>query len=79
VLVTRDCLSYAQLTVRFFADGRAHTGVVLLSPQLCRQGPEAMAQALAQLTESHDAVPPYAAEWLDPLPDEQLPTGDARS
>ena len=76
VLVTRDYHSYGQLTVQFFAKGQPHAGVLFLSPQLCRQGAEATAQAIAQWADQHDTMPPYAVEWLDALPDHQVAPGD---
>jgi uncharacterized protein (DUF433 family) len=78
VFVTRDYRSYGQLTVRFFAEGRPHAGVLFLSPQLCRQGAEATAQAIAQWANEHDTMPPYAVEWLEALPDEQIAAGGER-
>jgi hypothetical protein len=76
VLVTRDYHSYGQLTVEFYAKGRPHAGVLFLSPGLCRQGSEATAQAIAQWANEHETMPPYAVEWLEALPDDQVPSGD---
>ena len=78
VLVTRDYHSYAQLTVEFHAKRRPHAGVLFLSPQLCRQGAEAIAEAMSRWANEHESMPPYAVEWLEPLPDDQLAAGDER-
>lgn len=76
VLVTRDYRSYGQLTVDFFAKGSPHAGVLFLSPELCRQGAEATAQAIAQWADEHETMPPYAVEWLEALPDRQVAAED---
>jgi uncharacterized protein (DUF433 family) len=76
VFVTRDYHSYGRLTVKFFAEGRPHAGVLFLSPGLCRQGAEATAEAIARWADQHDTMPPYAVEWLEPLPDQQVAAGD---
>ena len=76
VLVTRDYHSYGQLTVEFFARGVPHAGVLFLSPGLCRQGAEATVQAIAQWADEHETIPPYAVEWLEALPDQQVAAGD---
>jgi uncharacterized protein (DUF433 family) len=76
VLVTRDYVSYGQLTVQFFAQGLPHAGVLFLSPGLSRQGAEVIAEAIAQWANEHDTMPPYAVEWLDALPDDEIAAGD---
>ena len=76
MLVTRDYHSYGQLTVQFYAKGLPHAGVLFLSPQLCRQGAEVIAQAIAQWAAEHESMPPYAVEWLEALPDHQGAAGD---
>ena len=78
VLVTRDYHSYGQLTVEFYAKRRPHAGVLFLSPDLCRQGSEAAAEAISRWANEHDTMPPYAVEWLDALPDHEGAAGDER-
>jgi uncharacterized protein (DUF433 family) len=76
VLVTRDYHSYGRLTVEFFAKGQPHAGLVFLSPGLCRQGAAATVQAIAEWSAQHETMPPYAVEWLEALPDQQVAAAD---